>query len=133
MNGSVYPSLVVLQALFPGEHGSGLAFQVEIWLAADVDRDPLDRAAGKPPGPLAGVVADNGRAAVTADAQALTGQLEVAGLGLDARLADLPVAVVEAQHAGGDPGRIFAVLVDRDGEARLADILDIDDKNEHDT
>jgi hypothetical protein len=35
-----------VSSLFPGEHGRGLAFQVEVGLAADVDCDPLDGAAG---------------------------------------------------------------------------------------
>src|SRR5262245_3480299 len=63
--------------LLAGEHGGRLAFQVEVGLAADVDRYPLDGAAGEPVGAFARVVAGDRRADVEADEQALHGQLEV--------------------------------------------------------
>ncbi len=66
--------------LFPREHGGGFPFEVEVGLAADVDRDPPDGAAGEPVGPLAGVVVGDRRAAVPAHAQALAGQLKGARL-----------------------------------------------------
>src|SRR5262249_46765270 len=40
------------RSLLPGEHGFGLALEVQVGLAADVDRDPLDRAAGEPVRPF---------------------------------------------------------------------------------
>src|SRR5215472_5007247 len=100
----------------PGEHRLGLAFEVEVGLAADVDRDPLDGAAGEPVRRLARVVLGDGRAAVPADTQSLAGQLEGAGLGLDAALADLVVSVVQGQHAGGHAGSLLAVLVEGRGQ-----------------
>ena len=63
-------------------------------------------------GPLAGVVVGDRLAAVAADAEALAGDHELAGLGLDAALADLLVAVVEREGAGRDAGRVLAVLVE---------------------
>jgi hypothetical protein len=36
-----------LSALFPSEHGLGLAFEVDVGIAADVDGDPLDGPAGE--------------------------------------------------------------------------------------
>src|SRR4029077_15433784 len=89
-----------VSSLFPGEHGRGLAFQVEVGLAADVDHDPVDGAAGEPVRRAARVVAGDGGAAVASDAQALAGELEVTGLGLDATLADFAVPVEERQDAG---------------------------------
>ncbi len=59
------------------------------------------------------VVVGDRLAAVAPDAQALAGEREVAGLGLDPALADLLVAVVQGQDPGGDAGRILAVLVER--------------------
>jgi len=48
---------------FPGEHGGGFAFEVDVGLAADVDRDPLDGAAGGPVWVFARIVARDGAAA----------------------------------------------------------------------
>ena len=67
----------------------GLALQVDVRLAADVDGDALDRAAGEAPGRVARVVVGHRLAAVAPDAQALAGDRELARLGLDAALADL--------------------------------------------
>src|SRR5215813_11415153 len=106
-------------SLLAGEHGGRLAFQIEVGLAADVDRYPLDGAAGEPVGPFTRVVAGDRRRAVAADAQALTGQLEVAGLVPDPPFADLVVAVVQGQRAGGDARGIFAVLVERCGQDQV--------------
>ena len=64
-------------------------------------------------GAVAGVVVGDAGAAVAADAEALAGDHELAGLGLDPALADLRVAVPERQHAGRDAGRILAGLVER--------------------
>jgi len=72
----------------------GLAFQVHVQLAADVDRDPSEGAAGERVRLLAGVVAGD-------------------RLGLDPALADLLIPVVQGQDAGGDSGRIFAILTRR--------------------
>ncbi len=94
----------MIRGSFPGEHGFGLAFQIEVGLTADVDGHPLDGAAGEPVGPRPGVVAGDGRAAVAADAQALAGEFEVAGLGLDPALADLAVSVVVKMAAPGRTG-----------------------------
>src|SRR5215475_10992838 len=105
--------------LLAGEHRGRLALEVPVRLAADVDRHPLDGAAGESVGAFARVVAGDRRAAVPADAQALTGQLEVAGLVPDPSLADLAVAVVQGQHAGGDTGGIFTVLVERCGQDQV--------------
>src|SRR5215475_2506463 len=105
--------------LLAGEHGGRLAFQVEVGLAADVDRYPLDGAAGEPVGAFARVVAGDRRAAVAADAQALPGQLEVAGLVPDPPLPDLAVAVVQGQQAGGDAGGILPVLVEGRGQDQV--------------
>ena len=37
----------VASCLFPHHHGLGLALEIDVGIAADVDRDPLDRAAGE--------------------------------------------------------------------------------------
>src|SRR5262249_2356858 len=105
--------------LLAGEHRGRLALEVEVRLAADVDRYPLDGAAGEPVGPLARVVAGDRGAAVAADAQALPGQLEVAGLVPDPPLADLAVSVVQGQHAGGHAGGILPVLVEGCGQDQI--------------
>ena len=54
--------------LLPGEHSHGLAFQVDVGIAADVDRDLLDRAAGERVRVRTGVVTGDRFAAVPADA-----------------------------------------------------------------
>src|SRR5262249_7975744 len=99
----------------PGEHPGPPALRGG-GRPAGADRDPLDGAAGEPVGPFARVVAGDRRAAVATDAQALPGQLEVAGLVPDPPFADLAVAVVQGQHAGGDARGIFAVLVEGCGQ-----------------
>jgi hypothetical protein len=57
--------------LLAGEHGLGFALEVDVGVAADVDRDPFDRAAGERVRVLARVVGGDRLAAVAADAQAL--------------------------------------------------------------
>jgi hypothetical protein len=44
-----------VSSLLPGEHGRGLAFQVEVGLAADVDHDPVDWAKITPSAPGEGM------------------------------------------------------------------------------
>ena len=98
--------------LLPGQHRDGLALEVDVGLAADVDGDAVDRAAGERPRRVAGVVVGDRLAAVAPDAQPLAGERELARLGLDAALADLAVAVVERQRAARDAGRVLAVLLE---------------------
>src|SRR6201995_5061150 len=100
-------------SLLPREHGLGLAFEVDVGVAADVDGDALDRAAGEGVRVLPRIVVGHRLAAVPADAQALAGQAEHPGLGLDPALADLLVPVVKGQDAGGNTWRVLAVLVER--------------------
>jgi hypothetical protein len=71
---------------------------VDVVVAAHVDHDALDRAAGE--GERRGVVGGDGRAAVAADADAVAGEREVAGLGHDLALGDLFGIDVEGQGAG---------------------------------
>src|SRR5215208_2900656 len=85
--------------LLARHHGDGLALEVDVRLAADVDRDAVDRAAGAAVRRGARIVVRDGVAAVASDAQAIVGQRELARLGLDAALADLLVAVVERERA----------------------------------
>ncbi|MFF4444485.1 hypothetical protein [Streptomyces sp. NPDC001502] len=75
--------------------------------------------AGERPGSGAGIVVGDRFAAVAADSESLARQGEAAGLGLDAALADLAVAVVGAEDAGGDAGRDLAVLLEGRGEDEL--------------
>jgi hypothetical protein len=96
-----------------------LALEIDIGIAADVDRDPLDRAAGERVRVLARVVAGDRLAAVPADAQALTRDHEHPGLGLDAALADLLVPVVQGQDPGGHVRRVLPVLVERRGQDQV--------------
>src|SRR6478735_7685958 len=88
-------------ALLAHEHGLGLALEVDIGLAADIDRDPFDGAAGEAVGTLAGVVMSDGITDITTDGETLTGDHEAARLGLDATLTDLLLSVVEREDAGG--------------------------------
>src|SRR5206468_9415020 len=76
-------SFRVFRPLLAGEHGCGLTLQVDVGIAADVDRDPLDGAAGEGVRVSAGVVAGDRLAAVAAHAQALACDREHPGLGLD--------------------------------------------------
>ena len=81
--------------------------------AAHVDRHPANRPAGEPVRLFARVVCRDWLAAVTADTQAFSGYRELAGLGPDAALAHLGLAVVERHRAGSHPRRSLAVLVER--------------------
>jgi hypothetical protein len=103
----------VAQDLFPREHGLGLALKVDVRVAADVDGDSLDGAAGEVVRGSVGVVVGDWLAAVTADAQALAGEGEHAWLGLDPALADLLVPVIEGQDPGSNARRILPVFVER--------------------
>src|SRR5205814_2355090 len=105
--------------LLAGEHGCGLTLEVDVGVAADVDRDPVDGAAGEGVRVRAGVVVGDRFAAVAADAQALARDREQPGLGLDTALADLLVAVVEGQDAGGHAGGILPVLAERGGKDQI--------------
>src|ERR1019366_8363525 len=96
--------------LLAGEHGLGLALEIDIRIPADVDCDSLDRAAGELPRRLTRVVARHRFTAVAADAQTLARQREHSRLGLDAAFADLLVPVIQGQDPGGNAGRIFSVL-----------------------
>src|SRR4051795_9701516 len=80
-------------ALLTRHHRRGLALQVHVRLAADVDGDALDRAAAELPGRLTRVVGGDRVAAVAPDAEAVAGERELARLGADAPLADLALAV----------------------------------------
>ncbi|MDT2008083.1 hypothetical protein FXW78_34220 [Rhodococcus opacus] len=77
--------------LFAGEHGGGLAFEVDVGFTADVDGHPVQGAAGERPGRGAGVVVGDGFPGVAAGGETLAGDAELAGLRLDPALADLPV------------------------------------------
>src|SRR6478672_5209418 len=73
------------------QHRGGLAFQVDVVLAAHVDSDAADRSAREPPGHLARVVGGDAGAAVAADAQALPGKHEFSWLGLERTLPDFRI------------------------------------------
>src|SRR4051794_40678350 len=103
-------------ALLARAHRDGLALEVDVGLAADVDRHAVDGAAGELPRLAAGVVAGDRVRAVAPDAQPLAGDGELARLGPDAALAHLHVAVEEGQDAGRDPRRVLAVLLEGRGE-----------------
>src|SRR4051812_40365405 len=105
--------------LLARHHGDGLALEVDVRLAADVDGDAVDRAAGERPRRGAGVVAGDAVAAVASHAQPLAADRELPGLGLDLALADLDVAVEERERADGDAGRVLAGLVERGREDQL--------------
>src|SRR3954447_27000525 len=106
-------------ALLTRHHRHGLALQVHVWLAADVDGDAVERAAREPVRRGAGVVVGDGVAAVASHAQALAADRELTRLGLDAALADLDVAVVERQRADRHAGRVLPLLLERGGEDQL--------------
>src|SRR4051794_10907821 len=72
--------------LLPHEHRGGLTLHVDVGLAADVDGDALEGAAGEGPGLSPRIVLGNGRSAVPADAQALAREHELSGLGADLAL-----------------------------------------------
>src|SRR4051794_12250049 len=105
--------------LLARHHGDGLALEVDVRLAADVDRDAVDRAAGEAVRRGARVVVRDGVAAVASDAQAVAGERELARLGLDPALADLLVAVEERQRADRHAGRILSVLLEGGGEDQV--------------
>ncbi len=88
------------------------AFEVDVGLAAYVDRDTVDGAAGEVPRLLPWVVVGDSGAAVAADAEAFTGDHELAGLGLDLGFADQSVAVPEREFARRDSGRVLPSLVE---------------------
>jgi hypothetical protein len=71
-----------------------LGGQVHERLAADVDRRLVDRAAGEGPGRLAWVIVGDRFGVVLADVEPLSGDGELAGLGLDATLPDLSLAAL---------------------------------------
>src|SRR3984893_9680994 len=100
------------RGLLPRQHGLGLALEIDIGIAADVDRDPPDRAASECVRVLARVVGGHWLAAVAADAQALAREREHPGLGPDAAFADLLVPVVERQDPGGHVRRGLPVPVE---------------------
>src|SRR4051812_2324352 len=97
----------MLGALLARHHGDGFALEVDVGLAADVDGDAVDRAAGERPRRRAGVVAGDRVAAVAPDAETIAAERELAGLGLDAALADLDVAVEQRQRADRHAGRVL--------------------------
>ena len=66
--------------LFAGEHGGGLAFEVDVGFAADVDGHPVQGAAGQCPRGGAGVVGD-GFGAAASGGEDGAGDAELAGLG----------------------------------------------------
>src|SRR4051812_20948985 len=105
-------SASIVGASLARHHRDGLALEVHVGLARDVDRDAVDRAAGERPGRGAGVVAGHRVAAVAPDAEALAAQRELARLRADAPLADLGVAVVQRQRADRDAGRVLALLLE---------------------
>jgi hypothetical protein len=76
------------------QHGLGLALKVYVRLAADVYRDPLDRAAGECVRVIARVVAGDRFAAGAAGAQALTSHREHARLGLDPAFAEADTGLI---------------------------------------
>src|SRR5205085_11599467 len=104
------------RALLARHHGDGFALEVDVGLAADVDGDAVDRPAGEPERGGPGVVVGDGVAAVASDAQPVAGDRELAGLGADAALADLDVAVEQRQRPDRDPGRGLSGLLERRGQ-----------------
>jgi NADPH:quinone reductase-like Zn-dependent oxidoreductase len=103
----------VAQDLFAREHGLGLALKVDVRVAADVDGDPPDGAAGEVVRRAIRVVLSHRLATVAPDAQAFARDREQAGLGLDPTFADLLVPVIEGQDPGSNPGRLLPVFVER--------------------
>ncbi len=80
---------------------------------ADVHGDAADRPAREPPRRRARIVLGHAGAPVAADAEPLARDHELAGLRLDALLADLRVAVPEREQPRRDARRVLAVLVER--------------------
>src|SRR3954447_4684525 len=102
-----------------GHHRDGLALEVDVGLAADVDRHAVDRAADERVRRFARVAVGDGVAAVAPDAQPVAGDRELARLRLDAPLADLHLAVEERQRADRHAGRILALLLEGGGQDQL--------------
>src|SRR4051794_33369652 len=105
--------------LLAGHHRDGLALEVDVGLAADVDRDAVDRAADERVRRFARVVVGDRVAAVAPDAQPVAGDRELARLRLDASLADSDVAVEERERADRHAGRILALLLEGGGQDQL--------------
>jgi hypothetical protein len=112
----------LLTALFAGHHGGGLALEVDVWIPADVDSDPMDGSSSELPRHGSGIVVGNRFAAVAAHTKSLAGNGELAGLGLDPTLAHLVISVIQGQDAGGDTGRLFAILVKRCERIRFSPV-----------
>src|SRR4051812_16926634 len=106
-------------ALLAHEHGLSFALEVEELRAADVHRDAPDGATGETPRLVTRVVGGDPRAAVAAYAQPLTGDHELAGLGLDIPLADLGVPVPQREHSDGHARRVLSGLVEGGGQQEL--------------
>src|SRR6478736_4657745 len=98
----------------------GLPLKVDIWFAADIYRDPVDRPAREAVRALAGVVKRHWIAHVAADGQPFAGEHVAAWLGLDATFADFGRAVVEGEDACGEWGWVLVVLLEggRQDQAR---------------
>src|SRR5579872_3981677 len=96
--------------LFSRQHRLGLALEVEVEVAADVDGDSLDGAAGENVRVITWVVVRHRFTAVTADAQALAGEREHSRLGPDAAFADFLIPVVQGKDSGGNARWLFSVL-----------------------
>src|SRR3954453_4515536 len=109
----------VSMPLLAHEHGDGLALEVGVRLATDVDGNPFDRAAGEAPRHLPGIVPGDAFPGVAPYGESLAGQRELAGLGLDRGLADLLVAVEQRQGPVCDAGWILAGLLERRGEDQV--------------
>src|SRR3954469_13980752 len=88
--------------LLAHQYGGGLALEVDELLAAHVDGDAMGRAAGEAPGPFTGVGVGHARRTIASDAQAFSGEHELAGLGLDLGLADVGVGVPEREVSVDD-------------------------------
>src|SRR3954452_18515668 len=105
--------------LLARHHRDGLAFAVDVRLAAAVDRDAVDGPACEGPWRGTGVVAGDRVAAVSSDAQPFPTQRELARLGLDPPLADLDVAVEQRQRPDRHSGRVLALLLEGGGEDQV--------------
>src|SRR6476646_7456144 len=104
------------ERLLPRHHGCSLALQVEIGVAADVDRYPVQGAAAERPWRLARVSRGDRLSAVAPDTQPFAGDGELAGLEADSCVAYGVVAVVQRQRALGDTGRVFLLLREGGGQ-----------------
>ena len=104
--------------LLAHEHQGGFPLKILVRLAADVDRDPVNGAAGEPVGRRARIVLGDGLARVFPHVQAASGDREGAELGLDPGLAYLAVRVIDRQHSRRAVG-FLALLVERGGEQQF--------------